>query len=203
MQPYQKASEAILNQSKEPGNVLSGLAKAGTTAAGVVGGGAILKRALPFLNQYISPDLAAKGLKKIDTRFGKFIDNALKNGNSEAEAIEYIKDKIQPKQEPAKENRSIIQQYSDQLDTFIKNHIQQGRQPLEAGALAQLDPKFKKVISQIEKDHKTPFSAILESTYGSAQQPQQTGTQSQQQPAQSQQNTDQALMAALEKILQM
>lgn len=201
MQPYQEASEEILRESKLPGQALQTGVK---TAAGLIGGGAILNKISPFLNKFIPPSIATKALSKIDPRFGKFIKSATDNGHTSEEALEFIKEKVSEPEKP-KENRSIIQQYSDELDAFIKNHIQQGRQPLEAGAIAQFDPKFKKVIAQMEKDHKIPFSAILESTYGSAQQSQQPQQPiPQQQPQQAQGgNNDQMLMAALEKILQM
>ncbi len=198
MQPYQEASQEIRRQGEFP---IKAAATGASIAGSAIGSGLALTRITPFLSKYIPQDLAIKGLSKIDPRFGKFISTTLANGKSFDEIKDFISEKTNEGQ--AKENRSVIQQYSDELDAFIKDHISKGRQPLEAGAIAQLDPKFKKVISQIEKDHKTPFSAILESTYGSAQQPQQQNVQSQQQPAQSQQNTDQALMAALEKILQM
>ena len=207
MQPYQKASQAIQEQSKEPARIIGNAARTGASLAGFASGGAILKRILPFLSEHIPSDLAAKGIGKVDPRLGKFITGALGNGSTMQQALQFIKEKAEnsqdQKKENPKQNLSIIQQYSDELDAFIKNHIQQGRQPLEAGALAQLDPKFKKVISKIEADHKTPFSAILESTYGSAQQPQQQVPQAPQTQNQSPDNNDQMLMAALEKILQM
>ena len=52
------------------------------------------------------------------------------------------------------------------MHQFIEGEIQKGRSPLEAGALAQLKPEFKKQIEKLSKDHKSPFSAILQTVYG-------------------------------------
>jgi hypothetical protein len=106
----------------------------------------------------------------------------------------------QPQQsQQAPDQRNIISQYSDELDSFLNKLIQQGRNPLEAGALAQLHPKFQKIISKMEQDHKAPFSSILSSIYGQGQQSQPQS----QQPNTQNGNTDSALLAALDKILKM
>ena len=171
MRPSELAAEhQIEKNEKFDRNVNRGV----KTAIGI-GSAAIGARVLPFLNEFITPDIAIKGISKVSPQLGSLLKKGMDKGLDIKEGLNFLKNNF-GNNEPPKENRSVIQQYSDELDTFIKNHIQQGRQPFEAGALAQLDPKFKKVISQIEKDHKTPFSAILESTYGSAQQPQQTKT---------------------------
>ncbi len=198
MRPEEQAAASEIYSASKRDQMLKKGAKA------VVGAGtaALTAKVVPFLSQYITPDIAIKGISKVSPQLGGFLRRGMEKGLDVKEDLNFIKNTISNSQEKPKQNKSVIQQYSDELDTFIKNHIQQGRQPLEAGALAQLDPKFKKVIAQMEKDHKAPFSAILESTYGSAQQPQQSTPQAQPNQAQGG-NTDQALMAALEKILQM
>lgn len=216
MQPYQEASEEIRRQGQLPIKALKTAASIGTSVASAYAGGATLSRVLPFLSNYIPQNIATKGLEKIDPRFGKFINTALSAGKSFDEIKDFIKDKAQGAEEP-KDNRNIIQQYSDQLAAFLENHIKNGRQPLEAGALAQLDPKFQKIINKIEKDHKSPWSSILQSIYGKgdmaqaqgAQSPSPMGTQMQASPPMQTQaqpqggNADQALLAAMQKILQM
>lgn len=196
-QPYQQASDQIIKQTEAPKRLIK--------TAGTIAGSALIARALPLLSPFVPLNLMTKGLSKIDPRLGKFFTAAEKAGFGLEEAREFMKEKIQPQEKGAQDNRNIIQKYSDQLHEFLKNHIQQGRDPLEAGALAQLDPKFKNIISKIEKDNKAPFSAILQSSYGSSQQSQQP--QQQAQPQQSQQppqgNNDQDILAALQKILQM
>ncbi len=199
MRPSEQASQHQIEKNESLNrNVSRGI----KTAVGI-GSAALGARVLPFLNEFITPDLAIKGISKVSPQLGGLLKKGMDKGLDIKEGLKFLKNNF-GNNEPPKENRSVIQQYSDELDAFIKDHIGKGRQPLEAGALAQLDPKFKKVIAQIEKDHKSPFSAILESTYGSAQQPQQSAQQPQGQPQQAQGgNNDQALMAALEKILQM
>ncbi len=200
MQPYQRASEETRRQGEAPLR----LAKTGLSIAGSVAGGAAIGRVMPFLNELIPQSLAIKGLSKVDPRFGKFINTVLDNGGSFDEAKEFIREKAESSK-PKPDQRSIIEQYSAELNQFLTDQIQSGRSPLEAGALAQTLGKFKKEIDKMTKDHKTPFSSIIESIFGTGQtvhptqqqaQPQQM--QSQQQPGQGQQ----AMMAILQKINQ-
>src|SRR6185312_10659550 len=108
--------------------------------------------------------------------------------------------KMTDKQEPPKESRNIIQQYSPELHQFIDQEVRKGHKPIEAGAIAQADKRFKDIISKLTKDHQTPWSNILESVYGGGEQalPPQNPQQPQQQSGQGQQ----ALMAILQKIQQ-
>jgi hypothetical protein len=190
MQPYQEASEESIRQSKLPGDILK---KGVTTALGIAGGGAILNKISPFLNKFIPPDIALKGISKVDRRAGKFIEGALKEGNSKEDVRNFIKDKIQSseqsKQEKqnAQENRNIIEQYSPELNEHIKQFIQKGENPLQAGARARVDKKFANIIKQMEKDHKTDWSSILQTVYGGQEQ-----NQPQQQVQQQSQQTQQA-----------
>jgi hypothetical protein len=116
----------------------------------------------------------------------------------------------QPSQQPqSQQEQNPIAKYSPELLQFIEQHIQSGRSPLEAGALARLPGnKFDRVIAKIEKDSGMKFSEILEKIYGGkkgSQQPQGQSQQQGQQPQQAQQkaNVDQALLAAFDKILKM
>ena len=205
MQPYQEASEAIQKRREAPGQFLK---KAAIAAPSILGGGAIINRIMPLLNEFIPPNIASKGLEKIDSRFGKFIQGAIGNGSTMDEVMSFIKEKVGGAQEKqqAPNQQSIIEQYSPELFQFLTGEIQKGRQPIEAGALAETSGKFKKAIADMVKDHKAPFSSILESVFGGGQmaqkQPQQQPQQTQQ-PQQGQGNNDQALMAALQKILSM
>lgn len=205
MQPYQEASQELQRQGEFPKRAL----QTGLSVAGSAAGGLALKNVLPFLSQYIPQDLAIKGLSKIDPRFGKFINKSMSEGKSFDEIKDFIKDKAKGgNEEKPQEQRNIIEQYSPELFQFLKSEVDNGRNPLEAAALARLPTKknnFEKVIKKIEGDHKTDFSSIIQSIFGSAQQPQQAQPQqNENQNMQPQQgNSDQALMAALDKILKM
>lgn len=90
MQPYQEASEEIRRQANLPGNLLK---KGAAIGASLYGGGAILKRVAPLLSPLIPSGLAAKGLEKVDPRFGKFIKSAVANGSSLDDILNFIKEK--------------------------------------------------------------------------------------------------------------
>lgn len=194
MQPYQQADAQIKKKGEAP---LKGIKTAGSLAAG----GLALNRVLPLLSQYIPADLAIKGLSKVDSRFGKFINTSMQNGKSFDDARQFIFEKARGKENP-QENRNLIQQYSPELFEFLISEVEKGKSPIEAGALAEQQSNFKNVIKQMADDHKAPFSAILQTVFGQgAGQGQQQG-QSQQQPQQGGGSDDQ-LISALQNILQM
>jgi hypothetical protein len=212
MQPYQAASDAIKRQKDEPGELLK---KAAVAGAGLAAAGPLAARILPLLSEFIPAGLAAKGLSKVDPRLGKFIQGATDNGYPIGEAIGYLKDKFSgasEKQEPAKENRNILEQYSPELYQLILGLVQNGQSPIAAATAAAKSGKYSKEIAQIQKDHKTGLGAIVQSIFGGGQMAQQQQSkaavypqqsQQQQQQAQGGANSDQALLAALEKILTM
>lgn len=214
MQPYQQASEESTKQSYRP---IQAAAAIGAPALKIGLGGKVMS----MLNQYIPANLAVQGLSKIDPRLGKFANLAQEAGHSFDEIKGFIQDKISSEEKeshPAKEGRNIVQQYSPELNEFMTQEIGKGRSPIEAGAIAQNDKRFKEIISKISKDHKTPWSSLLESIYGmvgnksknpisfeqfeekmqQGQPNQQMQPQQQQAPGQGQQ----ALMAILQKINQ-
>lgn len=235
------------------------LALSGTAGVSALKGASLLKRALPFFNKYIPQDVAIKGLNKIDPRFGKFINKAMSEGKTFEEIKEFIQslnekaDQIVPETDPTDylnasgfpkkkedktaekkeektiDKRNLIQQYSDELFQFIENEINKGRPVIEAGALAQNDKRFTKIIDKLTKDHKTTWSNILQTIFGSGHYPGMGMTQPQalnkfnervKKPGVLQQETerfeqgygkmpkelsqaDTALLAAMEKILRM
>lgn len=176
MQPYQQATEEQMKHQRLPGKV----AAVGASVAG----GYAARKILPFLSKFISSDMEVKGLNKVEPRLGGAVQHALDLGYSQEEINEYAKSNLgleeesKNKQEstPAKQNRNIIEQYAPDLHNFITDLIKKGKSPIEAAAMATLDQtgrkSFKKHIEKLTKDHKTPWSAIVESIYGSAQQPQ-------------------------------
>jgi len=211
--PYQEANEAIESQGRAPLRALAGAGSIAGTAAGI-------GRIGSLLNKFIPPDLMKKGLKKIDARLGKIVDQAEKIGHPLDSVKQFIQDKIQPgieeeensKKQPAKQKGNIIQQYSDSLFEYLRKHIDQGRDIFAAGAIARKDPKFSSIIKKMEKDHKSDFASILETVFGSNQQGKtslKSPMQPQVQPQQQQQGLPQQMgmnpqiQAALQKIMQM
>lgn len=164
-------------------------------------GAAVASKVVPWLSELIPTDLAIKGINKVYPKLGEFLKKGQESGLDIKEGIDFIRSKSVDK-EPPKQNKNIIEQYSPELHQFIQQQIQNGQSPLAAGALAELEGKgtkgFKKVIQQIIKDHKAPWSAILQSVYGEPGKGQKSqpeavavkdmlAQQGQQQPAQQQQ----------------
>ncbi len=212
LRPDEQATESEIRKAqgrtKEFRSGLQNIASAGTAIAGK----AALSKILPFLSPYIPEDMSFKGISKVMPAVGKFLKQGMTQGLSLKSGLDFLKNEISQSQQqqqqtqqaqPAQQNRNIIEQYSPELHEFIKGELAKGRPHLEAGALAQNNDKFKKIIKKIEGDHKTNFSAILDTIYGGGQyggavNPQQ---QSQQQAKQTGQG-QQALMSILQKIQQ-
>lgn len=191
-EPYQSASEAMIRSSQIPKNILKGV---GTTLASSAA-------ILPFLSSYIPQNLAIKGLSKINPRLGQFAQTALNSGESIDDVKEYIKGKVTPSEEEqnALQSGNIIEQYSPELHEFISSEIEKGRSPIEAGALAELNGKFKNAIGKLTKDHKSPFSTLLQTVYGSGQQ--QSKAALQQEPNQMGQPQQEGNPQAKQQLLQ-
>ena len=220
MQPYQEAGQEAKRQSEMPYKTAR---TAGAILGSAAGIGLPVSRVLPFLSKYIPADLAIKGLSKIDPRFGKFIEKGLKEGYDFNEIKDFIEKKAKQgsEKEPAKEGRNIIEQYSPELHQFIDQHVKVGKNPIQAGSIAQGMSQFQNIIRKLVKDHKAPWSNILESVYGGQgmaqqqqgqqqqqmQQPQQQmqqPQQGQQQPGQGQQGmSDADLLSAIERTLKL
>jgi hypothetical protein len=163
MQPYQEASEESSRQSYRPFQAASTLA--GSALKVGIGG-----RIMSFLNKYIPPDLAAKGLSKIDPRLGKFINLGQEAGYSFDDIADYTKQKIAGQEEPAaQQHKNIIEQESPELHQFLDQQIRAGRNPIEAAAIAQGDKRFINAIKKLEKAHKTPWSQIIQGIFGTGE----------------------------------
>lgn len=209
LRPDEEANQEEIERDRSFRKNLSGAASA-ATGFGIGASGALTSRIMPFLSQYIPVDLAMKGLNKVSPKLADFLKKGKAAGLDVEEGLQFIKDKLNPKtqeepegaKESLKENRNIIEKYSPELHQFISDQIKMGRSAIEAGALASLEQKggkgFKNVIDKIVKDHKTPWSAILESVYGSEQAAKSNPQQQQPNPGPGQQ----ALMDILQKINQ-
>jgi hypothetical protein len=200
----EQANEAEVERDKRfRGNVGKGAAAAASIGTAAVAG-PLAARVMPFLNQYIPAALAVKGINKVSPKLGSFLKKGEEMGLNVQEGLDFLKEKLTKGTETAKESRNLIQQYSPELHEFIDQEIKKGRTAIEAGAIAQHDKRFKDVITKLSKDHKTPWSSILESVYGSQgqAQPQSQQQQPPQQPGQQGGQGQAALMAILQKIQQ-
>ncbi len=189
MQPYQEASEAIRSGNEFPIHIAKNAALTyaggGIASAGAKAASKLIPKIGSLINKYIPDKLMAAGLAKLDPRFKKFIQGAVEQGYSMEDIRSFLGEKTdesaqespgnaenpQESTKNPKDNRNIIEQYSPELHQFIDQEVKKGRKPLEAGAIAQNDKRFKDVINKISKDHKTPWSSILESVYGALQSP--------------------------------
>lgn len=233
MQPYQEATEETLRQSSEPGNILKSGAKIGATLFGASTVGALSKKILPFLNKLVPANLAVKGLKNVDPRFGKFVDYMVADGYTIDEARDFIGDKFSKDEDISSEDkrkvalkeftqrmkkkpsmrdelqeqfqnqygsqRNILEQYSPELFQFVNSQIQNGSSPLQAATEAAKSGKFSQAIKKIQDDHKTGWGNIVQQIFGGGKEAIKNPSQQQGQSG----NADQALMAALDKILKM
>lgn len=213
--PDEKAAQSEIERAKKLNKVGKTVAGAaiglGTAAIGGPGiasmASGLSSRLLPLLNKYITPDLAVKGISKVSPKLGEFLKKGMASGLPIKEGLDFLKGEMtkgQPQEQKAPDQRNIIEQYSPELHQFLKDEITKGRPPIEAGALAQSQDKFKNIIKKLSQDHKTDFSSILQSIYGSGQQGSSQPQQPQQQSQQSQQpgQGQQALMSILQKIQQ-
>jgi hypothetical protein len=193
------ANEAeIERDQKFRNNVGKGIATASTLVGAGMSAG-LGNKIAPFLSKYIPADLAIKGISKVSPSTGDFLKRGQKMGLNVEEGLSFLKEKLSSseKQQQAKENRNIIEQYSPELHQFIEGEIKNGRNALQAGAIAQQDKKYMSAIDKITKDHKTPWSSILEMVYGGNQ-----SSQPQMNQNQSTGQGQQALMDILNKINQ-
>jgi hypothetical protein len=213
MQPYQSASEEIRRQGELP---IKAAGAVGSLAASTYGGGLILNKVLPLLSKYIPQDIAIKGLSKIDTRFGKFINKAMAAGQTFDQVRDFIGQKSEAgteKEEAAAQDPFLeLSNYDPKLAEGVRGMLEKGWTPDKSNEIAHLKyGPFAKPIAQMEKDKGKSFINILKELFGkgkqgkAALQPQQEQMQApqgqgQQQP---QGGGDQALMAAFQKIMQM
>lgn len=93
MQPYQSAAEETSKQATSPYRMAKNIATTIAGGAGVAGGGALLKRVLPFLSSFIPQDMAIKGIKKIHPKMGEFIESSMNQGHQFDELSNFIKEK--------------------------------------------------------------------------------------------------------------
>lgn len=174
---------ASLRQLEEQNKSVSAIKNVGKTAVGtalgVAGASAlpkVIEKISPFLSEYIPTDLAIKGISKVSPEIGSFLQRGQKAGLDIKEGIDFLTGKIEEvKQTQTKDDRNVIEKYSPELFQWIKDKVGKGTPVLQAAALARLPTtgqNFDKVIKKMEADNKADWSSIVESVFGTEQQPQ-------------------------------
>lgn len=172
MNPYQRASQAIREGEEGGLNLVSNAALTFAGGGLAATGSKLLNKTLPavgsFLSQYVPESLAIKGLNKIDSRLGEFIQGAMDQGYTFDDIKGFIGEKIEKTQQDQKEN--IIKQHSPELHAFLDEKIKSGMDPLQAAGIARIDQKgneaMRRAITKLEKEHKMNWSDIVEMVFG-------------------------------------
>jgi hypothetical protein len=168
MRPDEQAAYSEIERAQGRDRMLKrGLNTVGTFGVGGLGAG-LSSKIMPFLNQYITPDLAMKGINKVSPKLGEFIKKGLSKGLNLKDGLEFIKQNIQSAEQP-KQKKNVIQQYSPELHEFITDQIAKGNTALQAAGMAKLvsnKSKFGKAIKQLEKDHKIDLHTLINDIYG-------------------------------------
>ena len=147
MRPDEQAaySEIERAQSRDS-NIKRGVKTAASIAIGAAG---LSSRILPFLSEYIPTELAMKGINKVSPQLGNFLQKGQKMGLNLKDGLDFIKDNMQEKKEPAKQSKNIIKQYSDKLHEALESKIKKGLTPAQAISLVDIFPHHKQVIEKI------------------------------------------------------
>lgn len=220
MRASEQVAEGRIKSIKESDEKIKGgikiARKIAGTAAGAgtaIAGANIAAKIAPFLSDYITPELALKGISKVSPKFGDALKRGIEGGLSLESGLDFLKQSMnkptenQQEEENPQQNLSVIEQYSAPLYEYIKKLIENGSSPAEAAAKSKkfLDKKQLEIINKIEKDHKTDWLNIVESIFGkgeTAQPQQQMQGMQQTQPQQAPQQSGQGIDPQLAQILQ-
>lgn len=173
MRPDEEAAAAEIERDRQ---MRSMLAK-GAKSVGTVAAGGLAARMMPLLSELVPTDFAYHAISKIAPRIGAFLKKGKDEGLDLREGINYLRDNLfaEKKQEEEEkkqgtkaqaDTKNIVQRYSPGLHQYIVEQIGNGRSAVEAGALATLDKSHAAAIKKIVADAKTPWSEIVESSYG-------------------------------------
>ncbi len=167
LRPDEKASLTDIESSKRHDEKIKSTIK-NVASAGTVGvGGYAASKIAPFLSQFITSDIALKGISKVSPKVGEFLRNGMESGLDLKSGLDFLKQNIS--KEPAKEDRNIIEQHSPELHSFISDEIKKGTTPLKAAENASKSGKFSKIIDKIQKDQKIGWGKIIQDLYGSGE----------------------------------
>ncbi len=201
LRPDEQVTESEIRKAQGRSNELKSGLQIGASLGTASLGKAAASKILPFLSEHIPTDLAFKGINKVVPGLGNFLKNGMSQGLSLKSGLDFLKKEFTKQPQ---DNRNIIEQYSPELHQFLQGEIQKGRQPIEAGALAQLKKEFKDPIEKLTKDHKSPFSALLQTVYGGQEQNQPQQQMQQQAQSQGQQGmSDQQILQKISETLKL
>ncbi len=208
LRPDEEVAEKEVKKAKErTSEVKSVLETTANAATGIVGGSMALK-VLPFLSEYIPLELAKKGIDKVAPTLGRMLDQGLKQGLTLQSGLEFLKGEFIPeegKKMREEKKKNEVGEVSQELQDFIEQHVQGGKSPDHAAALAMVNPKFMDMTRQIEKQTGKPFTASIRELYEGKAVNQQGQEQGQPQQAQAPQGQQQGqinpkLQAAYQKL---
>lgn len=166
----------------------------------------MIQKILPMLNKLIPIDLAKKGLSKIDPRIGKFLANATAAGYPINEAMDYLREQTNQVDDRGLRTDELAAQKRVQQGNAVGSAVKGAS--LGIGGAAALPT----VIGSLFQDKSQPQNATqaLLQTQAKMKNKRQRSELSrealQEQAQQSQRpddNVDDALLAALDKILKM
>lgn len=213
LRPEEIASQSeIYSAGKRTERLKSGV----KTAAGLAGAGlsaSVIQKIAPFFTEFLTPEIAVKGISKVSPQLGEFFKRGMQKGLPIEEGLDYLKNNILSSEEKPKDKRGIILQHSDKLDAFIKDLLSKGHNFAQVAAKALQSKEHGKIARKIEDSNDIPLTSLIRAEYGDLlknAQSQQSEQQAQiQQPSGPQQQArqpseaDAALMASLQKILNM
>lgn len=229
LRPDEEANQSYIDRDRNNRSSAGSIVK----AAGSLAVGAGAARVLPFLNEYIPADLAMKGLSKVSPKIADFLKRGQSFGLDLKQGMDYVKDQISPKEEAKEERNIIQQyspELHEFISQEVKKGVSPIK-AATMSIRGEMGKRFGGAISKMIKDHKISFPELVEQIYGNGQlsqqerndtldppysrpdhpqsgqqiggQPQQAQQQSQQQNPGQQGQSDEMLLAALQKILQM
>ncbi len=175
LRPDEKSSLSRIKANEERDSRLKQGGKAALSVATTFGGLAVASKILPFLNELLPVDLALKGISKVSPKIGNFLKRGMEQGLNVKDGLNFLREGINANQNKKEENKSNEPKTLQEAERIV--------------ALNKFNEKKKK-------------STLLEQERERFNQQYMPQEENQQMP-QSQSNTDQALLAALEKILQM
>ena len=114
LRPDEQASKSQIERSHSWNKAAK---KAGSTALNIgatIAGAGIAQKILPFLNEFISPELALKGISKVSPKLGDILNRGMSRGLNLKDGLAYLKEQFEGKGqyaggEPEEEEEEIEQ----------------------------------------------------------------------------------------------